>query len=238
MMSSSDTKQGEIRVLIADGAEILRRGVRAVLDREPEFRVVGEVAEAQDLSRAADELAPDVIFLGLGHDDEFLNRSDGLAALRETVDQQPSSLVVVLVEGDTPDDLLEPVNAGAAGVLLRDAPAEALRNSAHDVMAGGAALDPRLTRRLFSYLASGSAAPAVQAQFNLDPNALSSLSPRERQVLQLLCRGNRNKEIAAQLGVTVGTVKTHLRHIFRKLKVYDRTGAILTALRVPLSEAA
>lgn len=101
------------------------------------------------------------------------------------------------------------------------------------VLNGGSALDPHLTRMLFEYLASRAAEPAAAAEPRLDPAALRSLSPREQEVLRLLCQGQRNKEIAVRLGVTVGTVKTHLRHVFRKLQVYDRTGAILTALHVP-----
>lgn len=229
-----------VRVLVADSAELVRRGIRDVLSRDRRFSVVGEIARPPDIVAACLELSPDIIFLGLGRDgDGYLDGSASLAALRQTLRLDPSARVIVLVDGDTVDDLLEPVLAGAKGVLLRNAPASTLLEAMNDVLAGGAALDPHLTRSLFEYLAAGAGLPTADVpRLRLDPAVLGTLSPREQQVLHSLAQGNRNKEIATQLGVSVGTVKTHLRHIFRKLVVADRTAAVLTALQVHLPDAA
>ncbi len=228
------------RVLIVDSAELVRRGIRDVLAGNRRFSVVGEIAQAEEVVEACLELSPDIIFLGLARDDDdALGGSADLAALRRTLYLEPSVRVIVLVNGDTVEDLLQPVRAGAAGILLRDAPASTLVKAMDDVLAGGAALDPRLAHSLFQHLAADTASPTAEAsQLRLDPAVLSALSPREQEVLRSLAQGKRNKEIAAELGVSVGTVKTHLRHIFRKLTVSDRTGAVLAALHVHLPEAA
>lgn len=238
-MPATEAELERVRVLIADSSELVRRGIRDVLHRDRRFVVVGEIARPQNVAEACLNLSPDIIFPGLGRDSRGgRDPSEGVVALREVVWQDHLALVIVLVDGDTVDDLLEPVQAGAAGVLLRDAPAGALLEAVFEVLEGGSALDPRLTRTLFEYLRPEAALCDALRGFKLNPAALRSLSPREQEVLWELTQGHRNKEIAAQLGVTVGTVKTHLRHIFRKLRVGDRTGAVLAALQVYPPKAA
>lgn len=230
----------QVRVLIADNAELVRRGIRDVLARDGRFSVVGEIARPVDAAEAWLELAPDITFLGLGRDSEgYREGSTGLTALQQTLRSDPSACVIVLVNEDTAEDVLAPVRAGARGVLLRDASATTLLEATRDVLAGGATLDPRLARSLFDHLAFG-AGPSLSSEQEhaLDPAVLGLLSRREQEVLRALARGYRNKEIGAELGVSVGTVKTHLRHIFRKLKVADRTAAVLAALQVRLPKAA
>lgn len=240
MMSSNTTGPERARILIADSAELMRRGIREVFTHDRRFVVVGEVTQAQDVAQAALQRTADVLLLGLrpgrSGDSEV---PAGVAAIQETLRIAPLVRVIVLVEGDTVEDLLEPVQAGTKGVLLRDAPASTLLEAVCDVLAGGAALDSRLTRCLFDYLAAGSGLPTAGVpEPRLGPAALDALSPREQEVLRSLAQGYRNKEIAAQLGVSVGTVKTHLSHIFRKLEVDDRTAAVLTALQVRLPKIA
>jgi two-component system nitrate/nitrite response regulator NarL len=165
-------------------------------------------------------------------DDATVGKAPGLADLRRTLRLDPFARVVILVDDDGVNDLLDAIRCGARGVLLRDTPANILLRSAREIVAGGSSLDPRLARRLFESLASnGGDGVLAGAWPSLDRNALRSLSPREQEVLRLLAQGCRNKEIARDLGVSIGTVKTHLRHIFRKLKVYDRTTAVLTVLQ-------
>ena len=239
-MSSNTTGPERARILIADSAELMRRGIREVFNRDRRFVVVGEVAQAQEVAQASLQLTADVILLGLwpGHSGDS-EVPAGVAAIQETLRVAPFVRVIALVAGDTVEDLLEPAQAGIKGVLLRDASASTLLEAVRDVLAGGAALDPRLTRSLFDYLAAGASLPPADVpEARLDPAVLHVLSPREQEVLLSLAQGCRNKEIAAQLGVSVGTVKTHLRHIFRKLEVDDRTAAVLTALQVRLPEIA
>jgi DNA-binding NarL/FixJ family response regulator len=227
------------RVLIADRLELFRRGLRDVIAQEPNLHVAAEIA---DLSRLADanlELTPDLILLGMDREAADEAAPQALEALRQVMRLDPYAAVIVFIADEDVEQFIEAVRAGAKGVLLRDASADAILRAVEAVWTGGAALDPRLARQLFERLASGQGLTTHGiATPDLDPGLLQRLSPRERDVLALLAQGRRNKEIAAQLGVSVGTVKTHLRHIFRKLSVDDRTSAVLTALRARLPDAA
>jgi DNA-binding NarL/FixJ family response regulator len=165
------------------------------------------------------------------------NPGSSLRHLEEIVSSDPGARVIALVDRNDLELVLKAIQGGARAVLVRDAPATALLDAAHDVVDGGAALDMRLASVLFDYLARSMPA-ALESGPVFDPSTLTGLSPREREVLRALAQGYRNKEIAAALGVSVGTVKTHLRHIFRKLKVADRTSAVLLALHVRPADAA
>lgn len=229
----------EVRILIADASAASRRRIREAFEQDRWFNVAGEVARLQELPQACRALAPDVAFVGLGGEPYDPDGEVARAALRQSMRCLPSPNVIALIEGDSTEDLLEPMRAGAKGVLLRDAPAPTLLEAVADVMAGSAALDPRLTGTLFDHLAATATQQTPdETRLRLHPAVVRALSPREQEVLELLARGRRNKEIAAQLGVSVGTVKTHLRHIYRKLTVSDRTAAVLTALHLRLPEAA
>lgn len=219
-------------ILIVESAELMRRGLRDVIGADPGFRAVGEVARVHQAPRAALQLSPDVVFLGLGRDVRARSEPPGLAAIRQLMRVQPFARVLAMVEDVDVGLLMNAVRAGARGVLLRDAPVHALVDAARDVLAGGAAIDPRLARGLFEYLTYTGVPASSSVERAIDPAMLRLLSPREQEVLQALAHGCRNKEIAAKLGVSVGTVKTHLRHIFRKLEVADRTGAVLAVLQV------
>jgi DNA-binding NarL/FixJ family response regulator len=240
-MQESAQRQVRKRILIAGGGELVRRGIRDVLGRERRFGVVGEVARLDELLPAYLEVSPDLVLLALaGPREDPPGPRGALAALGELLRADGEARVIVLSESEDAGDWTAPARSGAKGVLLADAPATTLLEAADDVLAGGVALDPRLLRALFDeWRAAGRAGrPEQEDAAELAPAVLRLLSPREREVLRALAQGRRNKEIAAELGVSVGTVKTHLRHIFRKLAVADRTGAVLTALQVRLGEAA
>ena len=228
----------QARILIAESAELVRRGIRDVFASDHRFTVAGEVARPEDLVEACLELSPDLIFLGLAGDNGGdPGHPSTIAALKHTSRVAPFVGIIVVLAGGADGEILELVRAGAKGVLMRDAAASTLLEGAEDVLAGRAVLDPRLTRSLFDCLAADMLTTQVP-RVELHPAVLRALSPRERQVLHSLAQGHRNKEIALQLGVSVGTVKTHLRHIFRKLTVADRTAAVLAALQVRLPEVA
>lgn len=230
--------QATSRVVVAESAELVRRGICDVLGRDSRLSVVDQIARPEDVARAALDLVPDVILFGLTPSEGSGADSPGMAALRNAVSLNPSVRVIVLIDSDDIDVLLAALRAGVKGALLRDASADVVLEAVSNVLDGAAALDPRLARALFEYLA-GLAGPSFDATGpRLHPAVLRLLSPREREVLAALARGKRNKEIGAELGVSVGTVKTHLRHIFRKLTVADRTSAALTALQARLPDAA
>lgn len=215
-----------LRVMIVDPSELLRRGVRDVLARDKRYRfsVVGDIAQPGEASAAYQQLMPDVTFLAV-----TATTTAPVRHLHDIVGGDPAARVIALLDRNDLDLALRTIQGGARAILVRDAPATALLEAAHDVIEGGAALDRRLASVLFDYLATSTTA-GLESGPVLDPSALMALSPREQEVLRALAQGCRNKEIAAALGVSVGTVKTHLRHIFRKLKVADRTSAVLLAL--------
>ncbi len=235
-MPDNDEELEAARVLIADGAELVRCGIREVLTGDGRFTVVGEIGRPRDVADAYREIVPDIVLIGSGQNgDAGETRWERLASLRQTLRTNPFARIVVLLEDEIAEDLVEVMRAGARGAVLRDAPANTLLGTVEDVLNGETGLDPRLARSLFDYVAHCdglSGAGGSDVEFNLDPATLLGLSPREREVLRSLAQGRRNKEIADALGVTTGTVKTHLRHIFRKLRVDDRTSAVLAALRI------
>lgn len=237
-MPESATSPDHVRILIADGADHLRRRIREMFTHDRWCRVVGEIASPHQIEVACLNLSPDILFLGLDGVNNVRDGVSALTALRQMVSAVPFVGVIVLVAGDTAEELLGPLRAGARGVFLRDAPTSTLLEAVGDVMAGNAALDPRLTSTIFEYLAAGSGfIPADTQHPKMDTAVLQALSPREGEVLHALARGQRNEEIAAQLGIGVGTVKTHLQHIYSKLGVPDRTSAVLAAFQLRLPEA-
>ena len=213
---------GTVRIAVVEGAELIRQGIAAVFQRAHGFAVVSAVAAPEEGPRVIDESGPDVVFFGLD-----TTRPDQIAALRRTLEQHPWTNIVALIDGRDAATVLGPIAAGVRGVLCHDSPAAALLAAARIVVEGGSAIDPRLARSLFDQLAAspdhepGAHALAVDAYH---------LTARETDVLRSLAQGRRNKEIAADLGITVGTVKTHIRQVCRKLGVRDRTSAVIKAL--------
>jgi DNA-binding NarL/FixJ family response regulator len=228
------------RILIAGGPELVRRGIRDVLNKDRRFGAIAEVAHPAELPSACAAVMPEVVLLDLEPPAGGPGGDVALEAMEETLRVQSDVRMIIVVQHAAIDGVQRAVRAGARGVLLRDTPARSLLDAVGDVLSGGAALDPRLTWQLFEqwhndrpgFLGPADAGPMLSS------SVVAVLSPREREVLNLLAQGNRNKEIAAELGVSVGTVKTHLRHIFRKLMVADRTAAVLSAIRVSWREAA
>ena len=233
-MSDTNGNSDRVRVIVVEGAEIVRRGICDVLTQHNgPFELAAEIGRAGALPQACELLSPDLILLSVRNGSDG---ADDMRMLRRAIEVQPGVRAIVLLEREAAGDVIESVHSGADGVLLRQASAETLLGAIYDVLAGGAALDQQLARGLFERLAMSGAGRS--GELEMDPAISGALSKREREVLQALARGCRNKEISAQLGVSVGTVKTHLRHIFRKLHVEDRTAAVLMALRGKLPKAA
>ena len=205
-----------IRVLVVDDHAVVREGLRAFLDLQDGIAVVGEAADGEAAVAAAEQLRPDVVLMDL-----VMPRLDGLGAMRVLRERLPAARVIVLTSFLDDDKLLPALRAGAAGYLLKNAaPAEVARavRAAH---AGEALLDPVVAARLIETLAAGD-------------EPLDRLTPRERQVLELIGRGFPNKRIASELGISVKTVKTHVGHVLAKLGVTDRTQAAVAAVRAGL----
>jgi NarL family two-component system response regulator LiaR len=204
-----------IRVLVVDDHAVVREGLRTYLALQDGLEVVGEAGDGEEAIREAERLRPDVVLMDL-----VMPRLDGTGAMRELRRRLPATRVIVLTSYADDDRLLPAIQAGAAGYLLKNAqPAEVARavRSAH---AGEALLDPSVAARLVEHL---SRRPLPDR-----------LTPREHQVLELICRGLPNKLIARELGVSEKTVKTHVGHVLAKLGVSDRTQAALFAVRAGL----
>jgi NarL family two-component system response regulator LiaR len=207
-----------IRVLLVDDHAVVREGLRTFLELQDGIEVAGEAGDGLEGVAAAERLRPDVVLMDL-----VMPRLDGVGAMRELRSRLPGVRVIVLTSFADDDKLLPAVQAGAAGYLLKNAQPQDLARAVRAAHAGEALLDPQVAARLLESIAQ----PAGREQ--ADP-----LTPREREVLQLLGRGLSNKRIARELGIAEKTVKTHVGHVLAKLGVTDRTQAALHAVRAGL----
>jgi DNA-binding NarL/FixJ family response regulator len=214
-----------IRVLLVDDQELVRTGLRGIL-REPfGFEVVGECADGRDVPVTVAALLPDVVLM-----DVRMPFVDGVQATRELRRQEDSPPVLALTTFDDEEVLAGMLRAGAAGFVLKGVPAEDLQRAVRAVAEGGAWLDPAVTARVLAIYRS--AAPPAASQGGGDQGGaadLDALTSREREVLALIGRGKTNGEIAAELFVSEGTVKTHINHVFTKLQLRDRAAAVVFA---------
>jgi DNA-binding NarL/FixJ family response regulator len=208
-----------ISILLADDQNLIRAGFRALLDAEPDMKVVAECGTGREAVRLARQHHPDVILMDIRMPD-----GDGLEATRGILSDPVLSgtRVVMLTTFELDDYIAEAVRAGAAGFLIKDTePAELLRavRIVHD---GDALLSPSVTRRIMAQLARHSRAAE-------QPAALDRITDREREVLQLVGEGLNNAEIAARLFITPLTAKTHVSRIMTKLMVRDRAQLVVLA---------
>jgi NarL family two-component system response regulator LiaR len=207
-----------IGVLLVDDHAVVREGLRTFLEVQEGIEVVGEAADGEAAIREAERLHPDVILMDL-----VMPKLDGVAAMRELRKRQASCRVIVLTSFTDDERLLPAIRAGAAGYLLKDAKPEELVRAVRAAHAGEALLDPGVAARLVDAIAQP---PGEDAH--------ARLTPREREVLELIGRGLSNKLIARELGVSEKTVKNHVTHVLEKLGVSDRTQAALYAERAGL----
>jgi two-component system, NarL family, response regulator LiaR len=214
-----------IRVLIADDHAVVRQGLRTFLDLQEDLQVVAEAEDGQAALAAAEREAPDVVLMDL-----VMPRLDGIAAIRAMRERVPGARVIALTSFGDDERVFPAVRAGAAGYLLKDVePAELVR-SIRIVHAGQSVVHPAVASRLLDELADDGAATGRAPG--------EALTEREREVLRLIARGQSNKLIARELGVSEKTVKTHVSHILGKLGVTARTQAALFAVRHGLADGA
>lgn len=209
-----------IRIAVVDDQEVVRAGFGALLNTQPDFRVVGTAADGADAVRVCRSQRPEVVLM-----DVRMPVMDGIEAtsriLAEAPDEGPR--ILMLTTFDLDEHVYDALAAGASGFLLKDVTAERLFDAVRVVASGGALLAPTVTRRLIAEFARLRPRPAVQT------DALGNLTPRETEVLQLIAEGLSNPEIAARLVVSDETVKTHVSRVLSKLGIRDRTQAVITA---------
>jgi DNA-binding NarL/FixJ family response regulator len=207
-----------IGVLLADDQAMVRAGFRMILESDPDIAVVGEAANGEQALASARRLRPDVVLMDIQMPDV-----DGLAATRRiTADGELRSRVVILTTFERDEYVFEALQAGASGFLLKNAPPEQLLHAVRVVAAGDALLAPSVTRRIIEQFAHRHVKPELVTQ-------LESLTQREREVLTLLARGKSNAELAAELFVSEGTIKTHVSSLLAKLGLRDRVQAVVLA---------
>jgi len=214
-----------IRVVVADDHEVVRNGFAGLLDSQPDFTVVGTAVDGAEAIRVCQEHGPDVVLM-----DIRMPGMDGIEATRQLTRSVAVTRprVLILTTFDLDEYVYDAIRAGASGFLLKDVTAERLFDAVRVIAAGEALLAPTVTRRLiaeFAILHRPDAPPVT---------VLSSLTPRETQVLRLVAEGLSNPEIAVRLTVTEETVKTHVSRMLTKLGLRDRTQAVVAAYETGL----
>lgn len=205
-----------IRVLLADDHEIVRLGLRAVLEEADDIRVVGEVSTAEDAIAAAQNGGIDVILMDLrfgagAEGTKVSTGADATAEIKRTMENPPNVLVVT--NYDTDAEIIGAIEAGAVGYLLKDAPPVELIAAVRSAAEGDSALSPVVANRLMTRVRT----------------PRTSLTPRELEVLKLVAAGSSNRDIGKVLFLSEATVKSHLVHIYDKLGVRSRTSAVAAA---------
>jgi DNA-binding NarL/FixJ family response regulator len=210
-----------IRILLADDQALLRLGFRLILDAEADMQVAGEAGDGAAAIGMAAALHPDVVLM-----DVRMPGTDGIAATAAVTAAFPATRVLILTTYDLDEYVLAGLKAGASGFLLKDAPPEELITAIRTVAGGDAVLAPTATRRLIDQFMPLLPSPARrEAQQEL----LARLTDREREVFTLIAAGHSNREIAAELHMSEGTVKVHVGKILAKLDLRDRVQAVVLA---------
>ena len=207
-----------IRVLLADDQAMVRAGFRMILESQPDIAVVGEAEDGEHALLAVQRLQPDLVLM-----DIQMPGVDGLEATRRiTARPELTTRIVILTTFERDDYVFDALRSGASGFLLKNAPPEELVHAVRVVAGGDALLSPSVTRRMIEQFAQRPVRAVAGAE-------LDRLTDREREVLRLLASGKSNAELASELFVGEGTIKTHVSNVLSKLGVRDRVQAVVFA---------
>jgi DNA-binding NarL/FixJ family response regulator len=215
-----------VRVLLVEDDDLMRAGLKAVLSSDEGIDVVGEAGDGRAAVTDARKMRPDVVLM-----DVRMPGLDGISATREILAVSPEVKVAVLTTFEQDDYIFGALSAGASGFLLKRTKPEELITAIHTIAEGDSLLSPSVTRRVIERMA-GQPVPDDSAGRRLD-----LLTPRERQVLELIARGLSNGEIAAEFVIEESTVKTHVKRILMKLHLRDRVQAVIFAYESGLTQA-
>jgi DNA-binding NarL/FixJ family response regulator len=207
-----------IRVLLADDQHIIRQGLKALLELEPDLDVVGDAENGQQVLQHLETLRPDVVLM-----DIRMPVMDGVAATGLIRQRFPEIKVLILTTFDDEDYVAEALRLGAVGYLLKDTPSEELANAIRTVHKGYTQFAPGIVQKFMSKLPN---TPQPTPEL---PPGFTELTPREREVLRLIASGASNREIAQMLHISEGTVKNHVTNLLGRLNLRDRTQAAIFA---------
>ena len=236
----------EIKVLLVEDHQLTRIGLKTVLARTNDIRVIGEAENGEDAVRKVGDLKPDVVLMDVG-----MPVMDGIEAVNHIQRQFENVSIIMLTSHDNEQDILASLSAGANGYCLKDVDPQRLYGAIRAVFGGDIWLDSAIAGRVMKVqqarmmkrepskngpassdpLASASASIEMQKNHQQLPSLTEALSPREMEVLSLLVDGLSNQEIADKLIISLATAKTHVRNILNKLAVDDRTQAAVQAMR-------
>ncbi len=215
--------KGKIRILMADDHTMLREGIRSLLEDQPDMQVVGEAEDGRAVVQLAAELQPDVVLMDIA-----MPRLNGLEATRQIKRDHPRIALLILTMHDNEEYVRQVLAAGASGYVLKRAAASELVAAIRAVHRGEAVLSPAVTRLVLEdYLRRDGSAGAP---------ASGELTPREREVLQLIAEGYTSKEIAEMLSLSVKTVQAHRTSLMQKLDLHDRGDLIKYAIQKKIIE--
>jgi DNA-binding NarL/FixJ family response regulator len=206
------------RVLIADDDDLMRAGLAELLSNDPTIEIVGQASTGREAVERTCRLAPEVVLMDVRMPD-----LDGIAATRELSRAAPTAKVLILTTFEQDDYVFGAIRAGASGFLLKRTRPEDLIAAVHTVAAGDSLLSPSVTRRVIDRMAQQ---PTPELG---DRTKLNELTPREREVLELIARGLSNREIAEALVVEESTIRTHVKRVLMKLALRDRVQAVIFA---------
>jgi DNA-binding NarL/FixJ family response regulator len=203
----------KIRVMLVDDHVFWRHGLRQIIDAEPDMTVVAEASNGEEALRRALSSRPDVILM-----DVMMPKMGGLESTKAITAELPEMRIIMLTVSDTDENLFESIKSGALGFLTKDVSPDALTRGIRETMAGEASLSPFIAARMVKYIQRGGPLQSRKAPANL--------TEREDEILRLIARGARDREIADQLFISESTVKKHVQNVLRKLHARNRVEAV------------
>lgn len=212
-----------IRILVVDDHTLFRRGLTALLARDPRLCVIGDAADAGQAQRKAQELQPDFILL-----DNHLPGVNGVEALPALIEAAPNAKILMLTVSEDENDLAAALRSGASGYLLKTMEGDDLTAAILRAMQGESVVATEMTSKLVAAYRDATKGTPASIAVSTNP-AMASLSPRELDILRGIVRGASNKEIGREHGIAETTVKIHVQHVLRKLDVSSRVHAAVKA---------
>ena len=230
MTETPSTGAAPIHVALVDDQALIRSGLAMLIDSQPDLEVVAQASDGREAAASVAVAGADVVLM-----DVRMPGMDGIEATRALLRRSDAPRVVVLTTFDLDEHVMDAIEAGASGFLLKDAPPEELLAAIRTVHRGDAVIAPSTTRRLMAHMAPRLRQDAArEAECEREVAAVASLTPREREVLTAMASGASNPEIASELVLSEATVKTHVGRVLAKLAARDRVQAVLVAHRAGL----